>query len=1040
MSVRKSVFLAFAAVLLFAATAFAFPYDRNPSTIDSTATYGFIGDWGNQLRSLSVNGLRVLQFMINEFNTTGGGPGGAKDLKIWNTPSFYPNKLREDEASWNYLLANPGAAVPVSVGRSLFTTHNELIDFIEKMPRKNLTVEYLGEIPKGFPFPFLIFSKVTKDRTPAGLKATGLPLVWIQGNIHGGEWSGGEGALALAYDLANGRYDDLLDGVNVLITPRVCTDGAKYPRRETSDLVALQWTPQPEIRDLNRDNMLLDLQVTRAMRKMNMAYGPHFCVDLHERSSTTITASVTTRFGVTIDNDAGDIGSSGTTILQVPRELTRLRYEYMEPDLAAFGAERNIYFGLYRESTDDSARDGNGVNNYTSGGVYYDANLSNGFVTNSAFDPDAPYYVIPEAYYNTRSSRNINAFPGVVSQLFENKSGPVNTGNRGMWERRVGTAYICSLSTITTASTKGKELLPKIMEIRKSWVENPPKMIPILTIPPKPMFWNQGSDAVRNASGDFYLKDFGYKGRDVGYTVIDISELPTTIADVSIKDGIPLTRRYDVTKAMKYVGPGLGRPNTKDGAYIPVSDDTGTRDYQMFKFEHTWLGWNLRERIRPYAYIFEGEYADELATRMLLAGIEVKRLAQDMNINVEGWHYNNRPYVDLANSSMPGWRNRDVSIYEIPNRSFKKDSYVVFIKQLLTNLIPMYMEPDLPWNVASCIFLPYMSVALGGASTGSLHSDLVGREMPAYRIVNEVNIPTYEVDHFLPLVNRGAAARFFSYHTQEEIADIAKACGENSIKVYDYDFQVHARYDDILSVPPLANGRKFDITLPTSENTKKYLILGKDGTYQELRPHSTMIGWNVATVMIDDHGLVPFTVAISSDGRPVVGDGSNRTLPRALPARDDLIGVRIVEVTTPTHSVEEIVRMVFKDGKLPEGAKIEDGYYVLTTDFIDSGVLLKNSGLKDGWSIASVNPASGKNWSARIVNGEAVVNFDGYVISETATLKIQGATEYVELNVKFSGNSSSGGEEVEGCNAGYIMLTLLAVCPLFMRRKGLSVK
>lgn len=896
---RRVLLIATAFVFLCSALGFAFPRDPDPSTIDNEY---FPGSWMNAFRSFStgresaIDRLRVMLYFDKEFKEA-GGPGGATDMKIWNTPSFAPDKVDADKKAQAWIIANPTGqeldknasglghmggtvrGVPVSVGRSLFTTQDELVEFIEKLPKTNMTVEYLGEIPRGFPFPFLVFS-TSKDRTPEGLAGTGKPLVWVQGNIHGGEWSGGEGAIAMAYDLATGRYDDLLAKINVIIVPRVCADGAKYPVRQSNDLVALQWTPAPEARDLNRDNMLLDLQVTRAMRKMNMAYGPHFCVDLHERGASSISDTVTNTFGMKIDNDAHDIGSSGTTILQIPTELIALRYDYMEKDLQDFGKKYGIHFGFYREGTDTY---NHGIlNNFADGMPHQGADYKNSMINSGVWDPDAPYYLISEATYNTRSSRNINAMPGVISQLFENKSGPA-TGNRGMWERRVGTAYICVLSTLTTAATKADVLLPQIMNIRKSFVEkgktvSEDDMIPILTVQPRPRYVTEREWTVLDIDKD-------YKG---AYGAAFSPENP--VADLSHID------RYDGTKALQRVADGAGY---NGGNYAPVKG-TGSRDHQFFKIEETWKGSNVRERIRPYAYIFEGPYAEELATRMMLAGIEVKRLAEDVTIDVEGWHYNARsigsggigPYVDLADSGSAGWLNRDVTIYPISGRLFKKDAYVVYLGQLLSNLIPMYMEPDLPWSVSSCIFLPYMSVALGGASTKALSPALVGVEMPAYRYLKEADLPTYDVDHFLPLVDRGAVARFFSYHNRAEIEAIAKTLNVDmaKIRVYDYDFQVHSRTD------ALVNG-KFNITLPTASAKSSYMILAaKEGKYEKLVPNSQMFGWNVGTIDVAAHGNTPFTVNVGSNGRPLVGDGSKGTLPKELPAHDDLIGVRIVEI------------------------------------------------------------------------------------------------------------------------------------------------
>ncbi|MCL2768048.1 MAG: hypothetical protein FWE49_04935, partial [Synergistaceae bacterium] len=279
MLVRRIIFTALATLLLFTSAAFAFPYDPNPSTIDAAR---FSGSWSARLASQSVDQMRIVQFMADEFRTPSakfGGKSPYEFLDIWKTPTFTdPEKVRQNNATWEYVLNNPNVSPAASVGQSLMTTHDEMIAFFEAMPRINLTIEYFGEIPRGFPFPVLVFSK-EKDRTPVGIRASGKPTIWVQGIIHGGEWSGGESVLALAYDLAHGRYDNYLNKVNVIIIPRINADGAKAPRRETADLVALQWTPTPENRDLNRDNVLLDLHVSRVMKKLYNLYHPHFWVD-----------------------------------------------------------------------------------------------------------------------------------------------------------------------------------------------------------------------------------------------------------------------------------------------------------------------------------------------------------------------------------------------------------------------------------------------------------------------------------------------------------------------------------------------------------------------------------------------------------------------------------------------------------------------------------------------------------------------------------------------------------------------------------------
>jgi hypothetical protein len=293
--------------------------------------------------------------------------------------------------------------------------------------------------------------------------------------------------------------------------------------------------------------------------------------------------------------------------------------------------------------------------------------------------------------------------------------------------------------------------------------------------------------------------------------------------------------------------------------------------------------------------------------------------------------------------------------------------------------------------------------------------------MPVYRYLKEVDLPTYDMNHFLPLVNKGAVTRFFSYPTQAQIADIGKACGATDIKVYNYDFQVHTRTDALI------NG-KFDITLPTDEKTKSYFILKKNGTYEKLIPHSTMTGWNVATVVVADHGNAPFSVNVDPAGRPIVGDGSNRTVPKALPAKDDLIGVRIVEV------VKGGILSLFKDGKLPAGAIETANGIKYTNMFNRRGVILSESML-DGWRIAAITPQSGNHWRANIVNGQVVITFSGNAFDQKVTVKLEkiGSNLTEELEIEFSGEWDI--LEQAGCNAGAMALLLFMLFPLFIRRK-----
>jgi Synergist-CTERM protein sorting domain-containing protein len=560
--------------------------------------------------------------------------------------------------------------------------------------------------------------------------------------------------------------------------------------------------------------------------------------------------------------------------------------------------------------------------------------------------------------------------------------------------------------------------------------------VPILTISALPVFWDTpldtGGKFPGTSSGDGYVhyRDYPYWVLDLGHT----GTFPTTESVDNFSYGIGM-QWYDSTKALKKLATGEtsnlpattleNYPALRDYAW--VRDGSGDGSRQPMKFDVTWQGWSLRERARPTAYIFEGPYAEEVASRMLIAGIDVKRLAKDTTVNVTGWHYAARPSVNFRDSGGTGWgaNNRQVNFFDIPNRQFKKDTFVVFLGQVMTNLIPMYMEPDLPFSAGNGIMLTYMSVALGGASSGSLAQELVGMEMPIYRYIGNVDaLETYDMDFFLPLINRGAVPRFFSFHTPEEVAGIEAIIREYNIKVFDYDIQVHARAGNRTTAPALKDG-KFDMLLPSNSKNSKYMIQKKDGSYEALATQANkMLGWNAATIDVSRYGQAPFTVDLDVNGRPVVGDGSNRTLPRALPTWDDLIGVRIIEV------MENEILALFKDKKLPSGTILTKKGIEYADILQGTSVLLKESML-DGWSIVSVTPRSGKDWTVSVVNGEVVVKFKGDAYGEKIVVALEKDGEKQDLEITFFGEKDS----LDGCNAGAATLALFALFPLFMRRK-----
>jgi hypothetical protein len=194
-----------------------------------------------------------------------------------------------------------------------------------------------------------------------------------------------------------------------------------------------------------------------------------------------------------------------------------------------------------------------------------------------------------------------------------------------------------------------------------------------------------------------------------------------------------------------------------------------------------------------------------------------------------------------------------------------------------------------------------------------------------------------------------------------------------------------------------------------------------------------MFGSNVASVVVADHGCAPYTVKLDNAGKPVLGDGANGTLAFALPPNDDLFGVRIVE------AVKNDILDLFKNGKLPKNAILTDKGISYTEMLISRSTILSDSML-DGWTIVSVTPQEGNGWKAGFDKGTLEIKFtdEAYYQVVTVTLQKTGTSETKNIEIEFSGEKGDIWERIfnrVGCNTGAVMLSLLALCPIFIIRR-----
>jgi hypothetical protein len=149
-----------------------------------------------------------------------------------------------------------------------------------------LTFGSIGRTTEGREIPYVIASRPAVA-TPADARRLQRPVVYVQGNIHGGEVEGKDALLALVRDLAIAARPNVLDSIVLIAVPLYNADGNErfgpQSRNRTDqngpELVGVRANAQNF--DLNRDYVKADAPETRASLAMFNAWDPDVFVDLH---------------------------------------------------------------------------------------------------------------------------------------------------------------------------------------------------------------------------------------------------------------------------------------------------------------------------------------------------------------------------------------------------------------------------------------------------------------------------------------------------------------------------------------------------------------------------------------------------------------------------------------------------------------------------------------------------------------------------------------------------------------------------------------
>ena len=168
------------------------------------------------------------------------------------------------------------------------STHADVMAFIDSLRgiSPTLHVTRLGTSSKGREIPMLVLSRPAV-RTPAEAKAMHRPIVYVQGNIHGGEVEGKEALLSLLRDLSTDRYLNVLDSLVIIAVPLYNADGndslgpQERNRGAQNGPALIGQRPNGQGYDLNRDYIKAEAPETRAALEMFRTWDPDVFVDLH---------------------------------------------------------------------------------------------------------------------------------------------------------------------------------------------------------------------------------------------------------------------------------------------------------------------------------------------------------------------------------------------------------------------------------------------------------------------------------------------------------------------------------------------------------------------------------------------------------------------------------------------------------------------------------------------------------------------------------------------------------------------------------------
>jgi len=173
------------------------------------------------------------------------------------------------------------------------STYKDVMDFIMEVKKgsNKVTQISMGTSLEGKEIPVLILAN-PKISTPEEAKASGKPIIYVQGNIHSGEVEGKEAIQILLREILHGNKKHLLENQIILFVPIYNTDSndkMAKGRRGSQEGSPVQTGIRSNSQgwDLNRDGIKMEALETNALiQNIIVPWDPTLFVDLHTTNGT----------------------------------------------------------------------------------------------------------------------------------------------------------------------------------------------------------------------------------------------------------------------------------------------------------------------------------------------------------------------------------------------------------------------------------------------------------------------------------------------------------------------------------------------------------------------------------------------------------------------------------------------------------------------------------------------------------------------------------------------------------------------------------